>query len=221
MMAGVKILKLGVDVGDGRIRRVVARRHPASVDGCRLRASIGDPATISGPSVGDLMLRVETGARRGDLHRVWRKNLGRRGRGGAGQWRVVVAAQIHNNARRQPDAVPLRRMAADEFLIVVGINVINLRNTNGEPRRDGEIEASTAACGDVTPRPTATIRGQAGRTNEGAGKGRKDVGVVLVLKTEKSIPNTVTILEMPAAVSQETNIVETTKIGSNGSVKAI
>ena len=69
------MLELGVGVGDRRIRRVVSRRHAGGVDGRGLRACIGELATISGPSVGDRVLRVETGARGGDLHRVWRKNL--------------------------------------------------------------------------------------------------------------------------------------------------
>src|SRR5580704_14850289 len=131
MMAGVKILKLRPCVGNGGLRRVAARRYARGVNGCVLRVSIGHLAASGGPRICDRMLRVETGARGGDLHRIWRINRVRRTRGNAGKWRVVVAAQIEHYTRRQADHVPIVAGVLEVVLPVVGPDVVELRNANG------------------------------------------------------------------------------------------
>src|SRR5271157_86939 len=223
MSAGVMILQLGV--GDRRTRRIASRRHARGINGGRLRIVWRQLAAICGPAIEQSVFWWEIGASGGDLHLVWRKNLSRCGRRGTCKWRVVVAAQIHNHPRRQTDTVPLRRVAAQETLVVVRIDVVKLRHTDGEPVGKIQVEAATAADGDMVFRPTAAIRGEVCHTDERTGEGRKGVSVILVLQTKERIPNTVALAriapEVTAAVSQKANIVQAGQVVGVGDVKAM
>src|SRR5271167_1627930 len=173
MMAGVKILELGPGVSDRRIRRIATRRHAGGVNRRVLGVAAVHLAAIGCPGVGDRVLRVETGSCGGDLHRVWRKNRVRRSRGGAGKWRVVVAAQIEYESRRQADAVPLGGVPGQKYGLVGVVNVVHLRQADAEQATDGQIGASAGAHAETPLRPvrTAMING----AYEQAGEGRERV----------------------------------------------
>ena len=115
-------------------------------------------------------------------------------------------------------------MAAQETLAVVGIDIVHLRQANGPHVVNVQVEATTAAKGDVRFRPAAALRRYVRETNERAGEGREGIGVVLVLQTKEPKPNTValtrTTSEVTTTVSQKAEVVSLGKIVSVGKVKA-
>src|SRR5271167_322243 len=230
MMAGVKILKLGPGVGDGRIRRVAPSGHAGGVDGRVLRAGIGDLATVRSPSVGDRMLRVETGARGGDLHRVWRKNRVRRSRGRAGKWRVVVAAQVQHQSCRQADAVPLCRVPRQEPWVVVVVNVVYLQRAEAEHMTQVYIEA-TAGTHSGTPFgnvvgtvPSCVVHS----AHKNAHKRRENLTMILVLQATQNVGHVDVVyagirnaaIEVVTEIGKDAQVVRLGKVIGVGKIEA-
>ncbi len=187
----------------------------------RLRIRGIDLATVGGPGIRDGVLRIEVGPGSSDRDRLAFRHFGRLRRTGRRQRRSIVVAQVDHYTRGETDAVPLAGIAKN-VRFVVGVDVIHLRQTNGEPVGDVQIETAATAHGGVPLRLRNRRIDLRGADKDPHKRGER-VGMKLILQSSQDVAylGITAGTEMAAAIDQDAQIVHGGKIVNVGEVKAL